>query len=154
MYFVMPTLKETELKEVGKNKQYRIKAYPIIKNDVSMGLSYWYFTLDSNYTTNIYIQSPEVPKDIIGISTITEMGILTIYTAIVMVVYSLIKTDYVGISPNVMFENMKNCEGLLQLCDDIILARQDDDLALEEELSQELLEIYRSPELLIEKSKP
>ena len=42
---------------------------------------------------------------------------------------------------------------LLKLCDDIALAREDGDLALEEELASELLEIYRSPEFLIEVTK-
>ena len=52
-----------------------------------------------------------------------------------------------------MFWNLPDPTRLLRLCQDIILARMDGDLLLEEELSNELLEIYRSPESLIENTR-
>lgn len=52
-----------------------------------------------------------------------------------------------------MFENLPDCNELFQLCKDIILARLDGDLLLEEELSNELIQIYRSPETIIEKTR-
>ena len=152
-FYMMPKLKQKELTEIGKKKE-RVKLYPIVENDKMMGLSYWTFTANDQESIKVYIGSPEVPKQIIGVSKITQMGILTIYTAIVLVVYNMLKTKYVGLSQSIMFEYMPDSLALLQLCDDITLARQDGDLALEEELAKELLEIYRSPELIIQKTKP
>ena len=146
-YFRMPSLHETDL-EAYSNKISPVKVFPIVENDPSLGLSYWMFSDNGKIETSIYVESPEVPKQIFGLSKITELGILTIYTAIVFVIYSYFKTDYEGVSHSIIFENMPNCKKLLRLCDDIEIARQSGDLKLEEELADELLEIYRSPEMI------
>ena len=99
-----------------------------------------------------YIASPTVPMDNI-FAAISGLGIIGIYTGVVLVVYNVLKSNYSGISHLVMFKDMPDCLALLQLCDDIILARQDGDLKLEEDLVDELMYIYRCPDFMVEKTK-
>lgn len=73
--------------------------------------------------------------------------------SVVLVVANAIRGMTSGVSRDIMFENIPDCDDLLQLCKDIILARLDGDLLLEEELSNELIQIYRSPETIIEKTR-
>lgn len=81
------------------------------------------------------------------------MCIYLIDVSIVLVVANAIRGMTSGLSRDIMFENLPDCDELLQLCKDIILARLDGDLLLEEELSNELIQIYRSPETIIEKTR-
>ena len=80
-------------------------------------------------------------------------GLIGIYTTIVLAVANVVRSFTANWSHIVMFWNLPDPTRLLRLCQDIILARMDGDLLLEEELSNELLEIYRSPESLIENTR-
>jgi hypothetical protein len=53
----------------------------------------------------------------------------------------------------IIFEEMPECEELLQMCEDIFLARQVGDVDLEYQLYRELVEVYRSPEQIIERTR-
>ena len=108
---------------------------------------------DDEDEVTVIIGSPEVPKNIIVISQISGMGIIAIYTTIVMSIYGVIKSEYNGISESIMFNNLPNCLKLLQMCDDIIIARQNGNLKLEKYLTEELFNVYRNPLELIEKTK-
>ena len=141
-------LQESDLSQI-QSRYERFKLHPILETDYDNGNVFWKFEFKENTTAPLFVESPEVPEDIVGISKISEMGILAIYTGIVFVIYGFFKTDYMGVSHEIMFESMDNCVGLLQLCDDIASARQNGDLILEEKLANELLEIYKSPETLI-----
>ena len=161
LFYMMPPLDSEELEIMGKTM---LSLHPEVKINEKNGLSYWYFTTNSsvNYVINqtqrnvtdelvVYIASPQVPKDNI-FTAISGLGIIGIYTGIVMVVYNLIKSNYSGVAHDIMFQQMPDCLALLQLCDDIILARQDGDLKLEEDLVDELIHIYRCPDFLVEKT--
>ena len=54
-------------------------------------------------------------------------------------------TNLVG---RIFFENIDDCDYLMQLCMDIYISREEGDLKLEEELYFELIRIYRNPEIL------
>ena len=51
-----------------------------------------------------------------------------------------------------VYENMDDCKKLLKKCDDIILARQDGDLLLEKQLANDLINIYRNPQEILNHS--
>ncbi|KAH3764414.1 piezo-type mechanosensitive ion channel component 2 [Pelomyxa schiedti] len=85
--------------------------------------------------------------------SIASMGIISLYVTVVLALATMIRGTISGLSHTVMFENLPYCDDLLQLCKDIMLARQDGDLILEEQLCNELFQLYRSPALLIEKTK-
>jgi len=79
-------------------------------------------------------------------------GIIGVYTVFVLGISRFIRLSLTGLSHVIMYEDMPNVDNLLAQCRDIMLARKDGDLELEEELFRELLEIYRSPEQLILKT--
>ncbi|EDR24621.1 hypothetical protein EDI_173100 [Entamoeba dispar SAW760] len=146
----MPTLSQTELLRYDSTN---ISLIPKKGIDNKTQLSYWWFeTTNGSTVVDWYVSSPNVP-DTGVISSLSSKGIIGLYTVVVLTLYSLIKSDYSGLSHTVMFKNLPNCHGLLQLCDDIIMARQDGDLKLEEDLVDELIMIYRTPSLLVEKTK-
>ena len=62
----------------------------------------------------------------------------------------MIVTD---LTMRIMVENLPNCDELIQMCKDLFIARQYGDLLVEEELYWELIQIFRSPESLIQKTK-
>ena len=146
----MPVLSETDIKRLN-NKNYPVS--PTREKDIETKLSYWSFINANNQTTmKFYVVSPNVPSAGI-LSSLSSFGILGLYTVVVLAVYNLIKSNYSGLAHEIMFKQLPNNLSLLQLCDDIIIARQDGDLELEEDLVDELIMIYRNPLLLIEKSK-
>ncbi|EKE38043.1 hypothetical protein ENUP19_0203G0014 [Entamoeba nuttalli] len=154
----MPTLKEKEVLNAFDNVNITLK--PILHFDSTTNLYYWSVQqcVDVDKLWNcsegikFFIASPKVPNSGI-LSALSSLGIIGLYTVVVLALYSLIKSDYVGQAHTIMFKNLPNCLGLLQLCDDIIIARQDGDLRLEEDLVNELITIYRTPSLLFEKTK-
>ncbi|EDR28959.1 hypothetical protein EDI_172760 [Entamoeba dispar SAW760] len=154
----MPTLKEKDVLDAFDNVNITLK--PILHFDSTTNLYYWSFQqcvlVDKLWNCSegirLFIASPKVPNSGI-LSALSSLGIIGLYTVVVLALYSLIKSDYVGQAHTIMFKNLPNCLGLLQLCDDIIIARQDGDLRLEEDLVNELITIYRTPSLLFEKTK-
>ncbi|KAL7719903.1 SH3 domain-containing protein [Entamoeba marina] len=146
----MPSLSESSLTRVD---DIDIPLYPHMT--VDGGLSFWSFSPSSSSslsTIKIVIASPNVPNSGV-MSSLSSLGIIGLYTVVVVALYSLVRSDYVGQSHSIMFKNLPQCHGLLQLCDDIIIARQDGDLKLEEDLVNELILIYRTPSLLLEKTE-
>ncbi len=62
-----------------------------------------------------------------------------------MWVSSLIQRIYLADMPNV--------DDLLRMCEDIFIARYYKDLLLDEQLYRELIELFRSPDRLVDKTK-
>jgi len=54
----------------------------------------------------------------------------------------------------VIYQDMPETIDILTMCEDIFHVRQDGDHALERQLYNELIELYRSPERLIAVTKP
>jgi len=55
-----------------------------------------------------------------------------------------------GHAHELMFVILPEPAPILRLCKDIIIARNDGDLLLEEQLANELLQMYRSPEAIMQ----
>ncbi|ELP88361.1 hypothetical protein EIN_228140, partial [Entamoeba invadens IP1] len=118
----MPTLSESTLLRYD---QSNISLTPHLIKDKNTGLSYWKFVAPENSeTAEMYIASPNVPNQGV-ISSLSSMGIIGLYTVVVLTLYNLIKSDYANQAHQIMFKNLPQCHGLLQLSDDIIIARQD-----------------------------
>ncbi len=58
-----------------------------------------------------------------------------------------------GIAWRIMFEELPDPTNILDLCQAIFTAREEGDLWLEEELYRELIEVWRDPQSIIEKTK-
>lgn len=68
-------------------------------------------------------------------------------------VFSLVRDFLGGSAVNIPYENMNDVDELLSMVEDTLLARQLKDLVLEERIFCELIELFRSPERLIEITK-
>eukprot|EP00026_Physarum_polycephalum_P000140 Phypoly_transcript_00140.p1 GENE.Phypoly_transcript_00140~~Phypoly_transcript_00140.p1 ORF type:complete len:2155 (+),score=404.49 Phypoly_transcript_00140:732-6467(+) len=86
-------------------------------------------------------------------STLVSAGIIGLYVGVVLSIGRFLRMYVTGITLRIWIENLPHCDELLRMCHDIFLARQYGDLMLEEELYQELIQIFRSPETLIDKTK-
>lgn len=59
-----------------------------------------------------------------------------------------------GMSARVIWEDIPNVEFVKRLCEDIYSARTDREYALEEAMYGELIQLYRQPQMLYERSLP
>ena len=124
LFYMMPALDSVELEQVGKAMVELVPSVTMNKNN---GLPFWDFRTNSSININynkslnnvtdevvVYIASPLVPKDNI-FAALSGLGIIGIYTGVVIVLYNVIKSNYSGLSHVIMFENMPDCLALLQL---------------------------------------
>jgi len=87
------------------------------------------------------------------IGTIAAYGLIGIYATIILAIARVIRGLMSGQTEDVMFICLPDPQPLVRLSKDIILARVDGDLLLEEQLANEIIQIYRSPEALIENTR-
>jgi len=85
----------------------------------------------------------------VGIGSLFEhFGIITLYTTFIGVLARILRWLVTNKTVRVPIEDMGDPTRLLTLVDDIKLARAEGDLTLEEELYEELINIFRSHELI------
>ncbi|KAF2363287.1 Piezo non-specific cation channel R-Ras-binding domain, partial [Trinorchestia longiramus] len=89
-----------------------------------------------------------------GLSFISGGGIVGMYTTIVLLVSKMLRGHFENVSATIMFDDMPNVDRLLQLCLDIYLVRESNELELEEDLFAKLIFLFRSPETLIKWTRP
>ena len=87
------------------------------------------------------------------IGTLAAYGLIGIYATIILAIARLVRTLMSGQTADVMFICLPDPLPLVRLSKDIILARMDGDLLLEEQLANELIQMYRSPEAIIENTR-
>ena len=83
-----------------------------------------------------------------GAGFMASVGIMTLYSTFVFTLARLLRWLLTGMAYRVPLEDMQDPSRLLQLVEDIKLARSEGDLMLEEQLYGELIHIYQSTELL------
>ncbi|XP_012270066.1 piezo-type mechanosensitive ion channel component [Orussus abietinus] len=89
-----------------------------------------------------------------GLSFISGLGILGLYTTAVIVISQMMRKVVSEMSPKIMFDDLPYVDRILRLCLDIYLVRESGDLCLEEDLFAKLIFLYRSPETLIRWTRP
>jgi len=87
------------------------------------------------------------------IGTLAAYGLIGIYATIILAIARVIRNMMSGQTDDVMFICLPDPQPLVRLSKDIILARMDGDLLLEEQLANEIIQIYRSPESIIENTR-
>jgi len=102
--------------------------------------------LFSSSTVEIVFVHTPVSNSSNVLGTIAAYGIVGIYVTLIIAIANVVRGMTSEVSHEIMFVLLPNPFELIQTCRDIILARMDGDLLLEEELSNELIQIYRSPE--------
>jgi len=99
----------------------------------------------------VVTMSAQVPSGIA--STLVSAGVIGLYVGVVLSIGRFLRMIVTDLTMRIMVENLPNCDELIQLCKDLFIARQYGDLMVEEELYWELIQIFRSPESLIDKTK-
>ena len=86
-------------------------------------------------------------------SEFASVGLIGLYATYVVLVFDIVR-EFIGSEANeIPYEHMNDVDDLLELCQNLLLARQVGDLVLEESIFCELIEIFRSTERLIEATK-
>eukprot|EP00669_Euglena_mutabilis_P004659 TRINITY_DN16003_c0_g1_i1.p1 TRINITY_DN16003_c0_g1~~TRINITY_DN16003_c0_g1_i1.p1 ORF type:complete len:260 (+),score=67.78 TRINITY_DN16003_c0_g1_i1:769-1548(+) len=83
-----------------------------------------------------------------GSGFLASVGIMTLYSTFIFTLARLLRWLLTGTAYRVPLEDMEDPSRLIQLVEDIKLARSEGDLLLEEQLYEELIHIYQSTELL------
>ncbi|CAE8741522.1 unnamed protein product [Polarella glacialis] len=84
----------------------------------------------------------------------TSYGVMGIYLGVVYTIGRFLRMVFQDSSKRVIYEELHETELLEDLCNGIYIARITGDLVMEYEFYYELLRIFRSPELLLDISKP
>lgn len=84
------------------------------------------------------------------LSVFSGKGIIGLYDSFVLVPSQFVRPFFSNLASKIMFEDLPNVDSILQLCLYIYLVRESGELYLEEDLSANLVFLYRSPENLIE----
>ncbi|XP_015127425.1 piezo-type mechanosensitive ion channel component isoform X5 [Diachasma alloeum] len=106
---------------------------------------------DCNYIFMFLFNDKAFPE---GLSFISGVGILGLYTTAVIVISQIMRRAVSEMAPKIMFDDMPYVDRILRLCLDIYLVRESGDLSLEEDLFAKLIFLYRSPETLIRWTRP
>jgi len=108
---------------------------------------------NKNDTLQLILIHVPVSKSSNVIGTLAAYGLIGIYATIILAIARVIRTMMSGQTDDVMFICLPDPQPLVRLSKDIILARMDGDLLLEEQLANEIIQIYRSPESIIENTR-
>ena len=145
------------------NEPTVLKSDKIKKNDVTISknckkvfnytipMNYWaisqkrldYDDTDGNNGLYFITASEKVPPEYF-----VNYTIIGFYTAIVLVLYSFIKSITQSNTSNIFISNMQQPDVLLLLCEGVIIARMERDTIREKELYQRLIDIMRSPSMI------
>jgi len=109
--------------------------------------------VDSNAGLVFFTISPKIFGTIFS-DALYSYSILTIYFTFVFSLGRFLRIYVLGISMRIIYEDMPNVQFVLDLVLDLYSARSDHEHALEEDMYGELIQLYRSPETLYEKTLP
>jgi hypothetical protein len=80
-------------------------------------------------------------------------GVIGLYVGVVLSVGRFLRMWVSSLIQRIYLDDMPNVDDLLRMSEDIFIARYYKDLLLEEELYRELIELFRSPDRLVDKTK-
>ena len=81
-------------------------------------------------------------------------GILGLYVGVVFTIGRFVHMSVIGMKNTIIYHDLPRVTVLRELVDTIYSARMYKNLALEEELYRELIDIYRRPEQIFQRSGP
>lgn len=101
-------------------------------------------------------RSPEfviLSDNIAALSSLSSYGVIGLYVAVVFAVGRFLRMMISDLTLRIMYEDLPEPDALLNMCTDILLAREFKDFETEETLYWQLITIFRSPETLIAKTR-
>ncbi|CAL1145384.1 unnamed protein product [Cladocopium goreaui] len=109
---------------------------------------------NSSCSITFDVASEKVAPTPTGDSSSTSYSLMGIYLGVVYTIGRFLRLVFQDSSQRVIYEEMNDTELLQDLCSGIYIARITGDLESEYGFYYELIRIYRSPELLLDISKP
>ena len=100
----------------------------------------------------IVVANDKIPKGAIA-ETIVSFGFLGIYVTFSLGLWRLVRSSFTGLIYRIPYENLPYVGRLWEICEDLYLARDENELELEAKLFRNLIDIYRSPDDLYEYTK-
>ncbi|XP_044976085.1 piezo-type mechanosensitive ion channel homolog isoform X2 [Hordeum vulgare subsp. vulgare] len=94
------------------------------------------------------------PKEGIIGETLSKFSIWSLYITFVLAVARFIRLQCSDLRMRIPYENLPSCDRLLDICEGIYAARAEGELEVEEVLYWTLVNVYRSPHMLLEYTKP
>ena len=85
---------------------------------------------------------------------VVSTGIIGLYITFVFSFGRFLRLSVLGMSQRIIYEDIPNTSFVKELVDDIYSARNDREHELEETTYGELVQLYRSPEAILEKTLP
>jgi len=137
--------------ETPPSDYWSISQIPENISDPNNPMKNHYF--DKSDVLQLVLLHVPVSKSSNVIGTLAAYGLIGIYATIILAIARVIRNMMSGQTDDVMFICLPDPQPLVRLSKDIILARVDGDLLLEEQLANEIIQIYRSPEALIENTR-
>jgi len=102
-----------------------------------------------NPAPSVYVFSARI-----NLGTALNYGLIGIYITFVLALARFVRLYVMGMSKYIMYEDMEDATYILNLCQDIYMARLHRRLDVEEYLYIGLINFLRSPEELMEKTGP
>ncbi|KAJ3424189.1 hypothetical protein M0812_29823 [Anaeramoeba flamelloides] len=118
-------------------------------NDTDTDFKYWGINSDSGGVLSFYIRNADVPKSSISEIAVSMGGIAGLYIGVIWAIARFLRISVNELAGSIMEEELPNVDMLLSIIEDILWAQKEQNLELEEELFDELIDIFRSSEKLI-----
>jgi hypothetical protein len=111
--------------------------------------------LDDNLGLVIFVKDSKFILSFLQSSFLSSYGLLAIYATFVYALGNMLRRCFVDQTYRIPWVDIPNSQRVLEMCLDVYSARLADppELALEEELYVELLELHRRPEALAKLSR-
>ena len=113
---------------------------------LTMDSTSWWQLTEGDVSPSFIVLSDSVP----AFATLSSYGIIGLYVAVVLTVGRFIRMIITDLTLRIMYEDLPNPDLILQLCLDILLAREFGEFETEETLFWRLITVFRSPQLLLE----
>ncbi|KAL0225945.1 hypothetical protein P9112_013269 [Eukaryota sp. TZLM1-RC] len=116
------------------------------------GQTYWLIKdADSREPFYMYTYSLESTA---ALGAYASGGLIGLYLSIVIGVGRFVRLSFSDSKSQIFVSALPNVDKLLEICEDLFLARSISDLFLEESIYKEIIQIYRDPDTLIELTTP
>jgi hypothetical protein len=117
-------------------------------------LPHWSMATRAGDSLEFVVESERVAPPLVGEASSGNWGLIGIYLTVVYAIGRFLRTNFEERSKFMPYEELPDTTLLLELCSGIYIARIQGLLETEYMLYYQLVHIYRSPELLLDVSRP
>ncbi|KAJ6246146.1 hypothetical protein M0813_19594 [Anaeramoeba flamelloides] len=120
-----------------------------VTNDTNSNSQYWGSLSETDGSLSFYVKNADVPKSSLSEIAVSMGGIVGLYVGVIWAIARFLRMYVNDLAGSIMEDELPNVDMLLSIVQDILWAQKEKNLKLEEELFDELIDIFRSSEKLI-----